>query len=180
MRHETTNCWRLCEPSWLKSSTLVHYLRLRCYHVLAGPSLHVFLGYYTRHYLTNNVTTDLQMVNISLRVLTKPDVEQLANIFKVGVILHLLQALPATLQCASLHLVQGLGLDWDERVLPSIGNEIIKAVVAQYNAEQLLTQRDKVSKAVRDLFPKSCKCTVLYTCDHSCAELNRSVPALCG
>ena len=44
---------------------------------------------------------------------------------------------------------QGLGLDWDERVLPSIGNEIIKAVVAQYNAEQLLTQRDKVSKAVR-------------------------------
>ena len=43
---------------------------------------------------------------------------------------------------------QNLGLDWDERVLPSIGNEIIKAVVAQYNAEQLLTQRDKVSKAV--------------------------------
>lgn len=33
-------------------------------------------------------------------------------------------------------------------MLPSIGNEIIKAVVAQYNAEQLLTQRDKVSKAV--------------------------------
>ena len=35
-------------------------------------------------------------------------------------------------------------------MLPSIGNEIIKAVVAQYNAEQLLTQRDKVSKAVRN------------------------------
>lgn len=34
-------------------------------------------------------------------------------------------------------------------MLPSIGNEIIKAVVAQYNAEQLLTQRDKVSRAVR-------------------------------
>lgn len=33
-------------------------------------------------------------------------------------------------------------------MLPSIGNEIVKAVVAQYNAEQLLTQRDKVSKAV--------------------------------
>ena len=43
---------------------------------------------------------------------------------------------------------QNLGTDWDERVLPSIGNEIVKAVVAQYNAEQLLTQRDKVSKAV--------------------------------
>ena len=44
--------------------------------------------------------------------------------------------------------LQSLGTDWDERVLPSIGNEIIKAVVAQYNAEQLLTQRDKVSRAV--------------------------------
>jgi prohibitin 1 len=29
-------------------------------------------------------------------------------------------------------------------VLPSIGNEVVKAVVAQYNAEQLLTQREKV------------------------------------
>ena len=47
-----------------------------------------------------------------------------------------------------LILLQSLGTDWDERVLPSIGNEIIKAVVAQYNAEQLLTQRDRVSRAV--------------------------------
>lgn len=48
--------------------------------------------------------------------------------------------------------LQSLGTDWDERVLPSIGNEIIKAVVAQYNAEQLLTQRDKVSRAVSPPF----------------------------
>merc|ERR1712137_828413 len=59
------------------------------------------------------------MVNISMRVLSKPTVSKLPDIFK------------------------SLGTDWDERVLPSIGNEIIKAVVAQYNAEQLLTQRDK-------------------------------------
>ena len=30
------------------------------------------------------------------------------------------------------HHAQNLGTDWDERVLPSIGNEVVKAVVAQY------------------------------------------------
>lgn len=71
-------------------------------------------------------TKDLQMVNMSLRLLSKPNEDKLSNIFK------------------------SLGMDWEERVLPSIGNEVVKAVVAQYNAEQLLTQREKVSRAVRD------------------------------
>lgn len=70
-------------------------------------------------------TKDLQMVNITLRVLSKPDEASLPHIFR------------------------SLGLDWDERVLPSIGNEVLKAVVAQYQAENLITQRDKVSAAVR-------------------------------
>jgi prohibitin 1 len=72
-----------------------------------------------------NKKTDLQMVNMTLRILSKPSEAKLANIFK------------------------SLGTDWEERVLPSIGNEVVKAVVAQYNAEQLLTNRDKVSAAVR-------------------------------
>lgn len=46
--------------------------------------------------------------------------------------------------------MQNLGLDWDERVLPSIGSEVVKAAVAQYNAESLLTKREEVSKVVRD------------------------------
>ncbi|MEW5300614.1 MAG: hypothetical protein WDW38_009155 [Sanguina aurantia] len=71
-------------------------------------------------------TKDLQMVNMSLRILSKPSETKLPQIF------------------------QSLGNDWEERVLPSIGNEVVKATVAQYNAEQLLTQRDKVSRAVRD------------------------------
>lgn len=70
-------------------------------------------------------TKDLQMVNISLRVLSRPEENQLPKIY------------------------QTLGLDFDERVLPSLGNEVLKAVVAQYNAEDLLRKRDEVSDKIR-------------------------------
>lgn len=68
---------------------------------------------------------DLQMVEISLRVLTRPDTRFLPKIFRT------------------------LGTDYDERVLPSIVNEVLKGVVAQYNAASLLTNRETVSLTIR-------------------------------
>lgn len=37
-----------------------------------------------------------------------------------------------------------LGTDYDERVLPSIVNEVLKAVVAQFTAAQIITMRESV------------------------------------
>lgn len=45
--------------------------------------------------------------------------------------------------------MQSLGQDYDERVLPSIGNEVLKAIVAQFDAAELITQREAVSNRIR-------------------------------
>ncbi|KAG4947128.1 hypothetical protein JHK87_043135 [Glycine soja] len=47
-------------------------------------------------------------------------------------------------------LQMNLGLEYNEKVLPSIGNEVLKAVVAQFNTDQLLTDRPHLSALMCD------------------------------
>jgi len=78
-----------------------------------------------RNIMSLTGSKDLQMVNINVRVLSRPHEKKLPVLY------------------------EKLGLDFDDRVLPSIVNEVCKQVVAQYNAVQLLTQREQVSKRIR-------------------------------
>ncbi|ELU38252.1 proteolysis and peptidolysis-related protein [Rhizoctonia solani AG-1 IA] len=61
-------------------------------------------------------TKDLQMVNITCRVLSRPNVNELPTIYRE------------------------LGQEYDERVLPSIVNEVLKSVVAQFNVSRLVRE----------------------------------------
>lgn len=79
---------------------------------------------------TQSGSKDLQMIQISLRILFRPNPNKLPFVYR------------------------RLGTDYEERVLPSIVNEVTKAVVAKYNASELLTKREIVSREIIDILSK--------------------------
>eukprot|EP00300_Choanocystis_sp_HF-7_P027371 c32465_g1_i1.p1 GENE.c32465_g1_i1~~c32465_g1_i1.p1 ORF type:complete len:283 (+),score=67.48 c32465_g1_i1:38-886(+) len=80
-----------------------------------------------RNFPSVSGSKDLQMVNITVRVLTRPTVSKLPT------------------------LLSTLGTNWDDRVLPSIVEETLKSVIAQFTASELLTMREQVSARIRSL-----------------------------
>merc|ERR1712173_143390 len=70
---------------------------------------------------------DLQQINITLRVLFRPVRSKLSEIYKE------------------------VGLDYESRIMPSIVTEVLKTVIAKYDASELITQRTRVSTAIAEL-----------------------------
>lgn len=71
-------------------------------------------------------TRDMQTVDIALRILHRPISEFLPSIYT------------------------NIGKNYKDTILPSIGNEVLKAIVAQYDVDQLLKLREKISAEIRE------------------------------
>eukprot|EP01130_Rhizamoeba_saxonica_P001039 TRINITY_DN10911_c0_g1_i1.p1 TRINITY_DN10911_c0_g1~~TRINITY_DN10911_c0_g1_i1.p1 ORF type:complete len:295 (+),score=92.40 TRINITY_DN10911_c0_g1_i1:22-885(+) len=76
--------------------------------------------------ITETGTKDLQTIEIGVRVLYRPNIPELAQLYKE------------------------YGADYGRRLLPSFGNEVLKSVVAQYDAGELITNREIVSGEIRE------------------------------
>ena len=69
----------------------------------------------------------MQSIKLAVKILFHPEVNKLDVIYK------------------------NLGKNYEQKVLPALCNEILRTVVAQFSAAQLLSQRDQVSEKIRTL-----------------------------
>ena len=74
----------------------------------------------------NSASKDLQIVTTQVTVNSHPDPNQVA------------------------HLYQNVGFDYSEKVINPAIQEVVKAVTAQYNAEELITERPTVKQNIED------------------------------
>ncbi|KAL4483004.1 hypothetical protein ABPG74_019030 [Tetrahymena malaccensis] len=109
-----------------------------------GEGMHFYIPFFqkpitfairlqTKTITSQTGTKDLQTVDIALRLLFRPVESQLPNIYLK------------------------LGTDYDERILPSVGKETLKSVIAQYDADQILKQRERISQEIRQQIIQNAK-----------------------
>lgn len=126
---------------------------------VTGEGTHFLVPFIQKPYIFSirstprNVTVvtgskDLQNVNISLRILYRPLPEALPSIFR------------------------DIGVEYPEKVFPSITTEVLKAVVARYDASELITQREMVSNKVREDLTERAKSFGIVLDDISLTHLN--------
>lgn len=74
---------------------------------------------------SSTANRDLQNVDFQIRVLYKPDQAKLAEI------------------------TSQIGINYAEKLMPPIVKEVAKTIIAQYNAQQLVSNRDLVSRDIK-------------------------------
>jgi regulator of protease activity HflC (stomatin/prohibitin superfamily) len=78
-------------------------------------------------------TKDLQLVQLKTRLICRPDVDKLPDLYRL------------------------LGMDYEDRVFFSIIFEICGQVLSQYNAAQLINQRDSISFLIKQKLQEKTK-----------------------
>lgn len=78
------------------------------------------------NFYTETNTNDLQGVNLTMRILYRPEEQNLPRIYNE------------------------FETDFASRFLNSVGKEVLKTVIAQYNADQLLKKREAISSEIKE------------------------------